>query len=118
MDKARELELSAVNEDQFWEQAHDAIDAASDQNQPTWLTLTGKPIAAIVPADILEQHDAWLREVLTGKPEQRPFVAGYDDAMNGRPPSVRWGDKLDIARYNAGYGIGTLDAARVAERQS
>lgn len=116
-----ELELNELHDTPTYEaRVNDAIDLASDQDQATWLTEGGKRIAAIVPVDVLEAHLNWLREVMTGEPlpEQRPFVAGYDDAMNGRPPAVRWGGKLDIARYNAGYGIGTLDAARVAERQS
>lgn len=112
------LDLGAQDEDTFWEQAHDAIDLASDQNGITWLTLAGRPVAAIVPVDVAEQHMQWLRKVMTGEPEKRPFVAGYDDAINGRPQSVRWGDKLDVARYQAGYGIGKLDAARAAERQA
>jgi hypothetical protein len=116
-----ELELNELRDTVVYEaRVNDAIDLASDQDQGTWLTEDGKRIAAIVPVDVLEQHLNWLREVMTGEQwrDKPPFVVGYDDAMNGRPQSVRWGDKLDVARYQAGYGIGTLDGQRAAERRS
>ena len=116
-----ELELNHLHDTTTYElRVNDAIDLASDQDQATWLTEDGKRIAAIVPVDVLEAHLNWLREVMTGEPlpDKRPFVAGYDDAMNGRPEAIRWSDKTDVARYRAGLGIGTLDAQRAAERQS
>jgi hypothetical protein len=117
-----EVELGDFDwaDDRFTEKLADAIDRASDQDQASWLTDDGKRIAAIVPVDVLEQHLNWLREVMTGEQwrDKPPFVVGYDDAMNGRPQSVRWGDKLDVARYQTGYGIGTLDRQREAERRS
>jgi hypothetical protein len=124
MDKARELELADLTAADYEARVADAIDAASDQDQPTWLTENGKRIAAIVPVDVLEQHDAWLRNMMTGDLSQlavgarRPWVRGYDDAMNGKPEDPGELESIDALKYHAGYGIGTLDKARDAERRS
>jgi hypothetical protein len=50
---------------------YDAIDRASDQDRSTWLTDEhGKPVAAVVPVEVLEQYEAGLSAVLTGRHHQ------------------------------------------------
>ena len=41
-----------------------AIEAASDQDQMTWLTENGKRVAAVVPVDVAEAHEQWMASVL------------------------------------------------------
>lgn len=67
MNELQELDVSALNGlsvTQNWlVQLGDAIDAASNQDQVTWLTEDGKRIAAIVPAGVAERELRTVDEV-------------------------------------------------------
>jgi hypothetical protein len=70
-----ELDLSHLSDDdesngKIW----NAFEAAASQDRITWLTEDGKRVAAIVPVDVAEAHEAMIADVLrtpVGKPEVR-----------------------------------------------
>lgn len=60
-----------------------AIDNASDQGRPTWLTDgSGKRLAAIVPVDVLEAADRQLAEVMA-----TAVGSGFLDAIRANGPT-------------------------------
>lgn len=61
---ANELELSRQEAESLHDDLLDAVDLASDQDTITWLTDNGRRIAAIVPVDVAETHEAWMANVL------------------------------------------------------
>lgn len=61
------LELYANENLRGWRTQEDianAIDNASDQDTPTVLTEDGRPVAAIVPIEVLEYYDQKISNVL------------------------------------------------------
>lgn len=71
MPEAYELD---INSEDFHQDAEVAIEAAASQDQTIWLTDGGKRIAAIVPADVAEAHEAMIERVMhmpVGKPRVR-----------------------------------------------
>jgi hypothetical protein len=64
---SRELELDVGPVGQDYARLMNAVDAASSQDQITWLTENGKRVAAVVPVDVAEAHEAAIAEVLHTK---------------------------------------------------
>lgn len=61
-------ELLAVADDEgprIFEDLRDAAESASSQDRITWLTDKGQRIAAIVPVDVAEAHEAMIERVLS-----------------------------------------------------
>jgi hypothetical protein len=78
------LAVSSASQPNLIDNLVDAIDAASDQDHKTYLTVDGKRIAAIVPVDVAEEDelttDAVVRAVsgvqifnVTQRPGGRPW---------------------------------------------
>jgi hypothetical protein len=91
MSKELELDVGPVERD--YAKLTDAIDAASSQDEITWLTENGKRVAAVVPVDVAEAHDAMIERVLstpTGPPEVRyPDVTVHlSTGVNGNTGSL------------------------------
>lgn len=72
---SEELRLEVIPACDEDEKLYDAIDAASGQDRITWLLNDeGRRVAAIVPVDVAEAHEAMLARVLStpvGKPKVR-----------------------------------------------
>jgi hypothetical protein len=117
--------LPASMEDDITEVA-DAVEAASSRDKITWVTLGDRRIAAIVPVDVAEAHEAMVERVLrtpVGKPKVRypdvtvclsighsgntgAIMATVADAMRARAVS-----KAEIREFRqAVFDCGSYDA--------
>jgi hypothetical protein len=93
MNDSNELDIDS---DDFHQDTESAVDAASSQDKITWLTEGGKRIAAIVPVDVAEAHEADIRLVLEAL---SAFRSDYE-ATSALPPEklerlVRLTEKLE-----------------------
>lgn len=59
-----ELEIGLQEAENGYDELLDAVEAASSSDTLTWLTDRGRRVAAIVPVDVAEAHEAWLERVL------------------------------------------------------
>lgn len=89
MSEPRELDVTHLLERRSCggcETLSDAIDAASDQDQITWLTDRGRRIAAIVPVDVAGQavRDVLATPVATG-PRSRTGIRQRTGGGSWRP---------------------------------
>lgn len=69
-----EIEISTRNGDELAEEVCNAAEDASSRDRIAWLTDHGQRIAAIVPVDVAEGHEAMIERVLhtpVGKPKVR-----------------------------------------------
>jgi hypothetical protein len=73
MAESYELELSELTTDGYQAWLAGAIDSARDQDKVTWLTENGRRIAAIVPVDAAEAHEAMAERAMS-TPVGRPRV--------------------------------------------
>lgn len=69
-----EIEISIRNGDELAEEVCNAAEGAGRCDRIAWLTENGQRIAAIVPVDVAEYHEAMMERVLStpvGKPAVR-----------------------------------------------
>jgi len=124
MTEHAELNPETLDHDEFEEQVKNAFDLASDQGQCTLIKPAGKRIAAIVPVDMLEEHDRQLDRVLSTPLPVLPYRG--EDFEHDKVPgedipghAMWWQELLDRAGFRSlrvtdAVHVSTGRAARLA----
>lgn len=100
MEEHPEVDLMRVDYEDRVIGLDDAIDAASDRDQSTWLVSDGRRVGAVVPPDVLEEHDRQLALVM----ELRREVSDMGKHGDGKPADSKPKPSGDGGKHGGGKG--------------
>jgi hypothetical protein len=83
-----EIEISVRNSEELAEEVCNAAEDASSRDRTIWLTDHGQRIAAIVPVDVAEAHEAMIAKVLATKVGPRVQFPDVTVQLSGQDGST------------------------------